>query len=366
MSLTSSTYGVLRLDKDSQQQQQAPPQCIKECVVEVKKASPAREKPAEVINAWELMEGLDETEVPAKKSPKGRSFLDHRRSPLKFLNQLGSPRKVRRSVGKENKPGKAMGRSEFSPKTVLKAYNLQESPWKVSPRLRSLKKGSPNELKCEIMRGDSGEICSRRSLNPLFNPKLGEKLSSEEEEQIKKMISSTPVSRKSRNYSQDSDTILEKFDKKCPPGGENCVVIYTTTLRGIRKTFEDCNTARAIVESHHVRTFERDISMHSGFKEELRALMGTKVVKVPLVFVKGRMIGGADEVVKLEEEGKLGILLSGIPEAAAGCDGCAGVRFVMCLNCNGSCKVLGEDGKNTVKCGECNENGLIQCPICCC
>ncbi|XP_031103796.1 uncharacterized protein At3g28850-like [Ipomoea triloba] len=364
VSLTSSTYGVLKLDKYSQPPQ-TPPQCNKECVVEVKKPSPARENPAEVINAWELMEGLDETEMPAaKKSPKARSFMDHRRSPLKFLNQLASPGKLRRSAGKENKPGRA----EFSPKTIPKAYNLQESPWRVSPRLRSLKKGSPkspNELKCDNMRADSMAVCSRRSLNPLFNPDLGEKLSSEEEEQIKKMISSTPISRKSRKSQEAIDKILEKFDKKCPPAGENSVVIYTTTLRGIRKTFEDCNTARSILESHHVRTFERDVSMHSGFKEELRGLMGTMVVKVPLVFVKGRMIGGADEVVKLEEEGKLGILLSGIPEAGAGCDGCVGVRFVLCPNCNGSCKVLGEDLKNTVKCGECNENGLIQCPICC-
>nr|GMD46258.1 glutaredoxin domain-containing cysteine-rich protein 1 [Ipomoea batatas] len=337
VSLTSSTYGVLKLDKDSQPP--PPPQCIKECVVEVKKPSPARENPAEVINAWELMEGLDETEMPAaKKSPKARSFLDHRRSPLKFLNQLASPGKLRRSAGKENKPRRA----EFSPKTIPKAYNLQESPWRVSPR------------------ADSMAVCSRRSLNPLFNPDLGDKLSSEEEEQIKKMISSTPISRKSRKSQEAIDKILEKFDKKCPPAGENSVVIYTTTLRGIRKTFEDCNTARSILESHHVRTLERDVSMHSGFKEELRGLMGTMVVKVPLVFVKGRMIGGADEVVKLEEEGKLGILLSGIPEAGAGCDGCAGVRFVLCPNCNGSCKVLGEDLKNTVKCGECNENDAVE------
>jgi len=152
---------------------------------------------------------------------------------------------------------------------------------------------------------------------------------------------------------------------KCPPEGENAVVIYTTTLRGIRKTFEDCNTARAILESNDIRVIERDISMDSGYKEELRRLMGTKEVKVPLVFVKGRLIGGADEMLKLEEEGKLGILLDGIPRAAATCDGCAGIRFVMCMDCNGSRKLLAKDGKSTVKCGECNENGLIQCPICC-
>jgi glutaredoxin domain-containing cysteine-rich protein 1 len=137
-------------------------------------------------------------------------------------------------------------------------------------------------------------------------------------------------------------------------------------LRGIRKTFEDCNTARSIIESHHIHIVERDVSMDSGFKEELRRLMGTKEVKVPLVFVKGRLIGGADQVVKLEEEGKLEILFDGIPRGlAGGCEGCAGVRFMMCVQCNGSCKVLDEMQKKMVRCGECNENGLIQCPICC-
>jgi glutaredoxin domain-containing cysteine-rich protein 1 len=84
------------------------------------------------------------------------------------------------------------------------------------------------------------------------------------------------------------------------------------------------------------------------------------------VFVKGRLIGGADQVVKLEEEGKLEILFDGIPKGlAGGCEGCAGVRFVMCVECNGSCKVLHEEQKKMVRCGECNENGLMQCPICC-
>ncbi|KAF8407359.1 hypothetical protein HHK36_006487 [Tetracentron sinense] len=67
--------------------------------------------------------------------------------------------------------------------------------------------------------------------------------------------------------------------------------------------------------------------------EELRMLMGKKEVRVPVVFVKGRLIGGADEVVQMEEEGKLGILFNGIPR---GLVGCGGGRFVMCMDYNGS------------------------------
>lgn len=374
VSLTSSTYGVLRLDKENQQQQQQGQhlhlqqqlQSIKKCGIDLKKPSPPRQEP-EVINAWEIMQGLEEEVplsnlIPDKKSPKSRLLLRgfgdlDARSPLKFLNQMASPRKLKKFGGKEN----------ATPKSVFKACNMQGSSQKASPMLRVPRKDSPNDAKCESLRIDSGVVLSRRrSLGPLFDPELVasfEKELSEEKEQIKKMVSGTPTAVKKRN-SQDSVSILENFEEKCPPGGENAVVLYTTTLRGIRKTFEDCNTARSVIESHQVQMFERDVSMHSGFKDELRGLMGTKEVKVPLVFVKGRLIGGADEIVKLEEDGKLGTLFSGIPKAVAICNGCAGVRFVLCIDCNGSCKVLDEKGKKTVKCKECNENGLIQCPFC--
>ncbi|KAL7247784.1 hypothetical protein ACSBR2_002654 [Camellia fascicularis] len=373
VSLTSSTYGVLKLDKDQQQQQQQP------VLIESKKRSPPREEP-EVINAWELMEDLEEEapiSIQSKKSPNSRGFLRgfadlDTRSPLKFLNQMASPKKLKRFGGKENKGivnrfNGVVGRWDYSPKRTLKACNLTENSKKVSPNLRIPIKGSATDVKSDDLRIESGVLSRRRSLGPMFDPEFVasfEKVLSEEEEQIKNMVSVTPSSRKARVF-RDCEPILNLFEKKCVPGSENGVVVYTTTLRGIRKTFEDCNRVRSIIVSHLVQMIERDVSMDSGFKEELRGLMGTKEVKVPLVFVKGRLIGGADEIVRLEEEGKLGILFDGIPRASAVCDGCAGIRFVMCLDCSGSCKVLGEDGKKTVKCGECNENGLIQCPICC-
>uniref|UniRef100_A0A6V7QWU5 Glutaredoxin domain-containing protein n=1 Tax=Ananas comosus var. bracteatus TaxID=296719 RepID=A0A6V7QWU5_ANACO len=165
--------------------------------------------------------------------------------------------------------------------------------------------------------------------------------------------------------SEKEHSFERKYSFELPAWGENSVVLYTTTLRGIRKTFEDCNAVRSTIESHDVRIVERDLSMDSGYREELRMLMGTREVKVPVLFVKGRLIGGAEEVLKLEEDGKMGVMLEGIERAKEWCKGCGGVRFVMCRDCNGSCKVLDEEEKKMVKCGECNENGLIHCPICC-
>ncbi|XP_050382901.1 uncharacterized protein At3g28850 [Argentina anserina] len=355
VSLTSSTYGLLSLDKD--------PVVVSENL-NFKKLSPKKEDP-EVINAWELMEGLEEA-VPVKKSsPKSRSVLRgfadfDARSPLKLLNQFGSPMKGRRVGGKENKVGRG-----YSPKGGVKSNIGAEDSCKKALNLSPVVKGSPISAKRRSFGSDS---CRRKSFSPLFDPELVaeyEKELSEEEEQIKRIVLPSPKTRKMRYSNRDSESMLKLFEKKCPPAGENAIVIYTTTLRGIRKTYEDCNNVRSIVESHLVRVLERDISMDSGFKEEIRGLMGSKDVRVPLVFVKGRLIGGADEIVKLEEEGKLGVLFDGIPKALVGCQGCAGMRFVMCVECNGSCKVLDEGQKKMVKCDECNENGLIHCPLCC-
>ncbi|KAJ4840803.1 hypothetical protein Tsubulata_015055 [Turnera subulata] len=388
VSLTSSTYGALKLDHNNYEAEEGaiitelppPPTAKKQ---QISSSPPPREdQPAEVINTWELMEDLEDGSAPVsgnlpqpppKKSPKGRvllrGFADlDARSPLKFLNQIGSPRKARTFGGKENKVKRA---SDFSPRPALKPSNNAPSRNSCKAVLRLSYPPSKGSSPVVAKKTEAATILSsaRKSFSPLFDPELValyERELSEEEEQIKRIISPTPRSLKLKTRQDSAEAILKSFQQKCPPGGENSVVIYTTTLRGIRKTFEDCNSVRSIVDSHHIRVLERDVSMDSGFKEELRGLMGTKEVKVPLVFVKGRLIGGADQVVKLEEEGKLGILFDGIPQGVGGgCEGCAGVRFVMCMDCNGSCKVLDQTQQKMVKCGECNENGLIQCPVCC-
>ncbi|KAJ8754742.1 hypothetical protein K2173_012131 [Erythroxylum novogranatense] len=380
VSLTSSTYGALKLDNNERQrhlkvQQVEEEMPIKDIVEEIKRKqrrSPPRDEP-EVIDACELMGDLEEV-VPVssqlKKSPNTRALIRgvaeiDARSPLKFLNHIGSPRKAKTFGGKENKVKRL---PDFSPAPFLKGKNSSGNSKAVMRLSYPMKASTPVGPKLETFSGDSGVSSRSRSFSPLFDPELValyEKELFEEGEQIKRIIAATPRSQTLKK-SRDLELILESFEQKCPPGGENAVVVYTTTLRGIRKTFEDCNTVRSIIESHRILLIERDVSMDSGFKEELRALLGKREVKVPLLFVKGRLIGGADQVVKLEEEGKLGILFDGVPRDLNGeCEGCAGVRFLMCMKCNGSCKMLDVERKKMVKCGQCNENGLIQCPLCC-
>ncbi|XP_027182925.1 uncharacterized protein At3g28850-like [Coffea eugenioides] len=188
-----------------------------------------------------------------------------------------------------------------------------------------------------------------------------------------------------------SSLSLDEFEKLCPPNGESKVVIYTTTLRGIRKTFEACNAVRSAIQGYGVLICERDVSMDRGFRDELRELMlmikprpchsgNSSLMIPPRVFIKGRYIGGVEEVMRIAEDGALGGLLAGLPKLRLGhnnvCDGCGGARFLPCFQCNGSCKMVSpmEDEMDqthnslertvVVRCSHCNENGLVLCPIC--
>ncbi|KAL6287891.1 hypothetical protein ACE6H2_012281 [Prunus campanulata] len=170
------------------------------------------------------------------------------------------------------------------------------------------------------------------------------------------------------------------------------VVLYFTSLRGVRKTYEDCCHVRVILKGVGVRVDERDVSMHSGFKEELKELSkdGFSGVALPRVFLGNKYIGGADEIRQLHEDGKLEKLLESCEKLDGGgaggggvCDACGDIRFVPCETCSGSCKIYYEDADRDEedeeeeeeeaeegesgfqRCPDCNENGLIRCPICC-
>lgn len=158
---------------------------------------------------------------------------------------------------------------------------------------------------------------------------------------------------------------------KCPPRGEGRVVIYFTSLRGVRKTYEDCCDVRLILRGYGVRLDERDVSMHQGFRDELYELLGGRTesfggLTLPRVFVKGSYVGGAEEVRQMHESGDLGNLMQGCEKLEEGaCEGCGDVRFVLCETCFGSCKVFDEEEEVFLRCPDCNENGITCCPVCC-
>jgi len=176
-------------------------------------------------------------------------------------------------------------------------------------------------------------------------------------------------SRPPRSFStdlRDSWSILDASPIRFP-GTEDRVVLYFTSLRGIRRTFEDCYTVRIIFRGYRVFVDERDISMDAAYRKELQGLLGEKNVGLPQVFIKGRYIGGVEVVRHLNETGELRKLLQTLPirDRRFVCNTCGDVRFVPCWNCSGSRKVFDEDEGAVRRCADCNENGLIRCPECC-
>ncbi|XP_078441334.1 uncharacterized protein LOC144711258 [Wolffia australiana] len=322
VSLTSSTYGLLKLDPEETHLPKPADRSFRSAAARSAggtslrrlAASPA-ESPDTIIDAWELMEDLDDAAAEEKDIPPAAAAAAAEKE-----NRGGAP------------PEKA---AEPDPCRILRPVGNR--PASASPKSCPPSKSPPTPTRKKIR-------------SPLFEPELVaffEKEHCEEAAQIKKVISvsSTPRRRS---------------------GGEAAAaVLYTTTLRGIRKTFDDCNEVRAAVEAHGVRIVEKDVSMDGGFREELRRLTGRREVRVPALFVRGRLVGGAEEVMKMEEEGRLAKLLAGIPRAAPGwCDGCGGMRFVLCMDCSGSRKRFDDKEKKSLRCEECNENGLILCPLC--
>ncbi|GAU27652.1 hypothetical protein TSUD_125980 [Trifolium subterraneum] len=153
------------------------------------------------------------------------------------------------------------------------------------------------------------------------------------------------------------------------PSSQQRVVIYFTSLRVVRTTYEDCKTVRSILRGFKVALDERDVSMDSGFLSELRRVTGRKTgLTLPRVFINGRYIGGAEEVKWLHENGELKKLLEGLPVADSNfhaCHVCGDHRFVLCGECSGARKVYAEKG-GFKTCTACNESGLIRCISCSC
>ncbi|XP_075474566.1 uncharacterized protein At3g28850-like [Primulina tabacum] len=167
---------------------------------------------------------------------------------------------------------------------------------------------------------------------------------------------------------KNSPLVFQDRKDSCPSlVSDDRIVLYYTSLRGIRKTYEDCCMVRVILRGYRVRVDERDISMDRSYRNELQDALGEKGVILPQVFVKGKHIGSVEEIKQLNESGELAKILEGFSVMDLGfvCKICGDVRFVPCPNCYGSRKVFDEEEGKLIWCPECNENGLIRCSLCC-
>ena len=71
---------------------------------------------------------------------------------------------------------------------------------------------------------------------------------------------------------------------------ENKIVIYTTTFRGVRSTFEDCKYVLSLFHNLRVHVEERNVYMDTFFFRELEERLGKKAT-VPQVFISGQHVG---------------------------------------------------------------------------
>ncbi|KAI3742858.1 hypothetical protein L1987_60554 [Smallanthus sonchifolius] len=223
-------------------------------------------------------------------------------------------------------------------------------PYPSIHRSESVKKKAPDSIKGKV-----------RSLCEIFEARRRPKPSPDASKFQTKLKSEKSCSSSLSNEPNEPSPIQL-------PGTEDRVVVYFTSLRGIRRTYEDCYAVRMILKFFRVYVDELDISVDSACRKELLSVLREKQVTLPQVFIKGKYVGGADVIKQLHETGQLAKLLKGLPVRSTSawqvCDACGDVRFVPCANCSGSKKVFDEDDDQLKRCPDCNENGLIRCPNC--
>ncbi|XP_052470355.1 glutaredoxin domain-containing cysteine-rich protein 1-like [Carassius gibelio] len=150
------------------------------------------------------------------------------------------------------------------------------------------------------------------------------------------------------------------------------IVIYTTSFRVVRTTFERCELVRKIFQNHRMKFVEKNIALDSEYGKELetRCKRVGEPPSLPVVFIDGHYLGGAEKILAMNELGELQDLLNKIERVQHPdtCQTCGGFAFVPCPMCHGSKMSVFRncftDSFKALKCTACNENGLQPCSSC--
>ncbi|XP_071756491.1 glutaredoxin domain-containing cysteine-rich protein 1 [Centroberyx gerrardi] len=150
------------------------------------------------------------------------------------------------------------------------------------------------------------------------------------------------------------------------------IVIYTTSFRVVRNTFERCELVRKIFQNHRVKFVEKNIALDSEYGKDLeeRCKRVGEPPSLPVVFIDGHYLGGAEKILDMNESGELQDLLTKIERVQHPhtCQTCGGFAFIPCPMCHGSKMSVFRncftDSFKALKCTSCNENGLQPCLSC--
>ncbi|KAM9849806.1 glutaredoxin domain-containing cysteine-rich protein 1 [Aulostomus maculatus] len=150
------------------------------------------------------------------------------------------------------------------------------------------------------------------------------------------------------------------------------IVIYTTSFRVVRTTFERCELVRKIFQNHRVKFVEKNIALDSEYGKELeeRCKRVAEPPSLPVVFIDGHYLGSAEKILDMNESGELQDLLTKIERVQHPqmCQTCGGFAFIPCPTCHGSKMSVFRncftDSFKALKCTSCNENGLQPCVSC--
>ncbi|XP_028789759.1 uncharacterized protein At5g39865-like [Neltuma alba] len=350
VSLTSTTYGSLVLhdrsdlrnpnlnSDDCHVRSESPTRLTNTCQSRANEAEAEQSlSPDSVINTWELMDGINDDDCHDATKPQASIFhrpvcVPKKPSSCRYTAFDGSAKKV-----------------------PLESFE----PLKCSSSKEVVENSSPSSVKKPLWQYLSEEALLSK-LDPNVAWSYRRALSSRQlGTNVPRNVRSLGSSPLSSSFSYNSCRI--------PAGNEERIVVYFTSLRGIRKTYEDCCSVRTILRGFRVAVDERDISMDSSYRRELQNSLRSKAMTLPQIFIRGKHVGGAEEIKQLNESGELAKLLKGFPIQDPGsvCERCGDARFVPCPNCNGSRKVFKEEEGQLRRCPNCNENGLIRCPSCC-
>ncbi|KAK6299133.1 hypothetical protein J4Q44_G00306430 [Coregonus suidteri] len=159
-----------------------------------------------------------------------------------------------------------------------------------------------------------------------------------------------PISHKRVNILSNNGTVRGVKHKPRLTLEFGQIVIYTTSFRVVRATFERCELVRKIFSNHRVKFLEKNIALDCEYGKDLeeRCKRVGEPPSLPVVFIDGHYLGRVQH-----------------PHT---CQTCGGFAFVPCPMCHGSKMSVFRncftDSFKALKCTWCNENGLQPCSSC--